>query len=117
MGMEQLSHMDAEHGPRMVDVGAKPATDREAVARGRVTMRPQTLEAVRSNVTPKGDVLSTARIAGIMAAKRTHELIPMCHPLALSFVGVDLVLGEDGGASRSRPRCGRPDRLGRRWRR
>ena len=96
--MEQLSHIDAEHGPRMVDVGGKPATDREAVARGRVTMRPETLEAIRSNVTPKGDVLSTARIAGVVAAKRTHELIPMCHPLMLSFVGVDLAPGEDGGS-------------------
>ena len=94
--MEQLSHIDAEHGPRMVDVGAKSATNREAVARGTVTMRPGTVAAIRSNATPKGDVLSTAQIAGIMAAKRTHELIPLCHPLALSFVGVAVALGEDG---------------------
>ena len=94
--MEKLSHIDPEHGPRMVDVGAKPSTHREAVARGSVTMRPETVAAIRSNTTPKGDVLSTAQIAGIMAAKRTHELIPMCHPLALSFVGVDLTFGEDG---------------------
>jgi cyclic pyranopterin phosphate synthase len=59
-------------------------------------MRPETADAIRSNATPKGDVLSTAQIAGIMAAKRTHELIPLCHPLALSFVGVDLTLGDDG---------------------
>jgi cyclic pyranopterin phosphate synthase len=80
----------------MVDVGTKASTDREAVARGTVTMQPATVDVIRSNTTPKGDVLSTAQIAGIMAAKRTHELIPLCHPLALSFVGVDLNLGEDG---------------------
>ncbi len=96
--MEQLSHIDSEHGPRMVDVGSKPVTVREAVARGHITMRPQTLEAIQRNATPKGDVLATAQIAGIMAAKRTHELIPMCHPLALSFVGVNLVAGQDAAS-------------------
>ncbi|MDA1095939.1 MAG: cyclic pyranopterin monophosphate synthase MoaC [Chloroflexi bacterium] len=93
--MERLSHIDPERGPRMVDVGSKLTTNREAVARGRVTMQPETLAAVRSNATPKGDVISTAQIAGVMAAKRTAELIPMCHPLALSFIGVDLSGGAD----------------------
>jgi cyclic pyranopterin monophosphate synthase len=75
----------------MVDVSAKAATERIAVAEGRVLMRPQTLAIVRSGDAKKGDVLGTARIAGIMAAKRTHELIPLCHPLALTQVEVDLV--------------------------
>ena len=75
----------------MVDVSAKAVTVRVAVAEGRVLMRPGTLAIVRSGDAKKGDVLGTARIAGIMAAKRTHELIPLCHPLALSQVEVDLV--------------------------
>jgi cyclic pyranopterin phosphate synthase len=75
----------------MVDVSAKAVTERVAVAEGRVLMRPQTLAIVRSGDAKKGDVLGTARIAGIMAAKRTHELIPLCHPLALTQVEVDLV--------------------------
>jgi cyclic pyranopterin monophosphate synthase len=74
----------------MVDVSAKPATEREASAEGRVLMQPATLDIVRKGDAKKGDVLGTARIAGIMAAKRTHELIPLCHPLALSQVEVDL---------------------------
>jgi len=74
----------------MVDVSAKPVTERVAVAQGRVVMKPQTLAIVRSGDAKKGDVLGTARIAGIMAAKRTHELIPLCHPLALSQVEVDV---------------------------
>ena len=73
----------------MVDVGAKPVTQRRAVAGGRITMSAGALEAIRNGNAPKGDVLSTARIAGIMAAKRTAELIPLCHPLALTKVGVD----------------------------
>jgi cyclic pyranopterin phosphate synthase len=75
----------------MVDVSAKAVTERVAVAEGRVLMRPETLAIVRSGDAKKGDVLGTARIAGIMAAKRTHELIPLCHPLALTQVDVDLV--------------------------
>ena len=73
----------------MVDVGAKPATDRRAVARALVRMAPATAAAVAAGDAPKGDVLGTARIAGIQAAKRTSELIPLCHPLALSYVGVE----------------------------
>ena len=73
----------------MVDVGAKPSTERRAVARARVRVSPETANAVAAGNAPKGDVLGTARIAGIQAAKRTSELIPLCHPLALTFVGVE----------------------------
>ena len=88
------THLDDTGAAHMVDVGAKPATQRRAVACGRITMSPDALDAIRSGNAPKGDVLSTARIAGIMAAKRTSELIPLCHPLPLSSVSVDLALGE-----------------------
>jgi cyclic pyranopterin phosphate synthase len=90
------THLDESGAASMVDVGAKPATPRRAVAAGRITMSPETLEAIRSGNAPKGDVLSTARIAGIMAAKRTADLIPLCHPLALTKVGVDFAWEEDG---------------------
>jgi cyclic pyranopterin phosphate synthase len=87
--MAELTHLD-EHGTaRMVDVGVKAVTHRVATASGRITMRPEALDAVRRGDTPKGDVLATARIAGIMAAKRTADLIPLCHPLALNLVSVD----------------------------
>jgi cyclic pyranopterin monophosphate synthase len=78
----------------MVDVGAKPVTDRRAVARASVRMSPDTAAAVARGDAPKGDVVGTARIAGIQAAKRTAELVPLCHPLALSFVDVTAELGE-----------------------
>ena len=80
----------------MVDVGAKAVTERRAVARAVVRMAPETIAAVRRGDAPKGDVLGTARIAGIQAAKRTSELIPLCHPLPLSFVDVRLAVVEDG---------------------
>jgi cyclic pyranopterin phosphate synthase len=86
-----LSHLGAQGEARMVDVSGKAATAREAVAEGRVLMRKSTLELVRHGNAKKGDVLGAARIAGIMAAKRTHELIPLCHPLQISKVGVDIV--------------------------
>jgi cyclic pyranopterin phosphate synthase len=85
-----FTHLDAEGRARMVDVADKAETERVAVAGARVVMRPETLERVRSGDVSKGDVLAVARIAGIMAAKRTAELIPLCHPLALTSVGVDL---------------------------
>ena len=88
---KKLSHLGAGGEARMVDVSAKPQTSRVAVAEGRVVMRPQTLDIVRRGDAKKGDVLGAARIAGIMAAKRTHELIPLCHPLALSQVEIDAV--------------------------
>jgi cyclic pyranopterin phosphate synthase len=86
---EKLTHLDPAGRARMVDVSDKPANDRRAVARAVVRVSAETAEAVRAGNTPKGDVLGTARIAGIQAAKRTSELIPLCHPLALSFVGVE----------------------------
>ena len=85
-----LTHIDSSGEARMVDVSEKPATERIAVAEGRVVMSKATLELILSGNAKKGDVLGTARIAGIMAAKRTHELIPLCHPLALSKVSVDI---------------------------
>jgi cyclic pyranopterin phosphate synthase len=86
----ELSHLDDAGQARMVDVGGKAQTDRRAVARGVVRMSPETAAAVARGDAPKGDVVSTARIAGIQAAKRTSELIPLCHPLALSFIDVAL---------------------------
>ena len=86
-----LSHLAAGGEARMVDVSAKPETERVAVAEGRVIMQPATLDVVLKGDAKKGDVLGAARIAGIMAAKRTHELIPLCHPLMLAKVDVDLV--------------------------
>lgn len=88
--MARLTHIDDRGDARMVDVSDKPATTRTAIAAGFITMQPATLELMNSGNAPKGDVLATARIAGIMAAKRTHELIPLCHPLALSKVVVTL---------------------------
>jgi cyclic pyranopterin phosphate synthase len=85
-----LTHIDSSGEARMVDVSEKPATERVAVAEGQVVMSKETLKLIRSGNAKKGDVLGTARIAGIMAAKRTHELIPLCHPLALSKVTVDI---------------------------
>jgi cyclic pyranopterin phosphate synthase len=89
-GQKKLTHLSARGEARMVDVSAKAVTEREAVAEGCVVMQAATLDVVRQGNAKKGDVLGTARIAGIMAAKRTHELIPLCHPLAISQVEVDL---------------------------
>ena len=90
------THLDETGAAHMVDVGAKPATQRRAVAGGRIAMTPQALEAIRSGNAPKGDVISTARIAGIMAAKRTADLIPLCHPIALSSVIVEFLWEANG---------------------
>jgi cyclic pyranopterin phosphate synthase len=89
--MSTLTHLDEQGQARMVDVGAKPQTARSATASGRIRMSPEALIAIREGSGPKGDVLAAARIAGIMAAKRTGELIPLCHPLALDAVTVDFV--------------------------
>lgn len=86
----ELTHIDQSGKAQMVDVSAKPATERTARATGAVIMRPETLALALSGDARKGDVLAVARIAGIMAAKRTHELIPLCHPLALSKIAVDI---------------------------
>ena len=92
--MSKLTHLD-EHGrAHMVDVGAKPDTERIAVARGEVHMQKETFDLIRAGQIKKGDVLTVAQIAGISASKRTSELIPLCHPLFLSKVDVDLVLDE-----------------------
>ena len=91
-----LSHIDEGGNARMVDVGGKDVTDRRAVAAAHVRVSPETATAVREGNAPKGDVVGTARIAGIQAAKRTAELIPLCHPLPLSFVDVQITVGTDG---------------------
>jgi cyclic pyranopterin phosphate synthase len=88
--LTELTHFDAQGRATMVDVSAKAETERVAVARGRVVMAPATLARIQAGTTAKGDVLGVARIAGIMAAKRTSELIPLCHPLMLSKVTMDL---------------------------
>ena len=92
----RLSHLDDTGAVRMVDVGNKPVTAREAVARGRITMSREALRQVRAGVLKKGDPLQVARLAGIMAAKRTADLIPLCHPLPLSHIDVQLLPGRDG---------------------
>lgn len=93
--MTKLTHLDDSGAAHMVDVGGKTAAARRAVASGRITMSPGALEAIRRGNAPKGDVLATARIAGIMAAKRTGDLIPLCHPLALEAVTIDFAFEND----------------------
>lgn len=93
---DKLTHLDEAGNARMVDVGGKAATQRIAIASGRIRMSAEALAAIRHGDVPKGDVLATARIAGIMAAKKTAELIPLCHPLALDAVTLDFALEEDG---------------------
>jgi cyclic pyranopterin monophosphate synthase len=88
---KKLTHLSGSGEVRMVDVSAKPATEREAVAEGRVVMQRKTLAIVRKGDAKKGDVLAVARIAGIQAAKRTHELIPLCHPLPISQITIDIM--------------------------
>ena len=94
--MSKLTHIDGDGAAHMVDVSNKADTVREARAEGMITMAPETLEAIRANAMKKGDVLATARIAGIMAAKKTSDLIPLCHPLALSKVSVEFEFLDDG---------------------
>ncbi len=94
----RLSHLDESGRARMVDVTAKDETVRVAVARGRIVMRPDTLRLLLSGEIAKGNVLTTAQVAGIMAAKRTHELIPMCHPLLLTGIAVDVDPSEAASA-------------------
>ena len=93
--MAELSHADSTGQAKMVDVSDKPVTARYARATGSIRMKPETLEAIRRNSLAKGDVLSVARVAGIMAAKRTAELIPLCHSLPLSDIQVELTLDEE----------------------
>jgi cyclic pyranopterin monophosphate synthase len=96
--MTDLTHLDEEGTARMVDVGAKESAPRRAVARAVVRMTPETAALVSAGDAPKGDVLGVARIAGIQAAKRTGELIPLCHPIGLDHVDVDAKLDVDAGA-------------------
>ena len=94
--MSKLTHIDGDGAAHMVDVGDKADTVREARAEGRIAMKSEVLEAIKANAMKKGDVLATARIAGIMAAKKTSDLIPLCHPLALTKVAVDFTFLDDG---------------------
>ncbi|MCJ8159520.1 cyclic pyranopterin monophosphate synthase MoaC [Sphingomonas sp. LaA6.9] len=96
--MSRLTHLDETGAARMVDVSGKAATAREATATGRITMSAEAAQAIRDGLVKKGDVLAVARIAGIMAAKKTSDLIPLCHPLPLSSVEIDLV-PDDGGVT------------------
>lgn len=98
-GSSKLSHLDEEGHARMVNVGDKPDTERVAIAGGRITMLPETLALIQAGGLKKGDVLTVAQIAGIQAAKRTHELIPMCHPLLLTHIAVELTPTEAEGRS------------------
>ena len=95
---KKLTHVDEKGRIRMVDVGAKPATAREAVARGHIRLSAEALKLIRSGRTKKGDPLQTARLAGIMAAKQTSALIPLCHPIALTHADVQISAAEDGYA-------------------
>lgn len=108
--MNGLTHLDESGQARMVDVGGKPETARSATASGRIRMSPQALQAIRDGSGPKGDVLAAARIAGIMAAKKTGELIPLCHPLALDAVTVDFAF--EGDAIRATARASLTGRTG-----
>lgn len=96
--MSGLTHFDDDGKARMVDVSAKAETEREAVARGRVLMQPATLALIRAGRAEKGDVIGTARLAGIMAAKRTGDLIPLCHPLPIASVALEFAFDEAANA-------------------
>lgn len=108
--MAELTHLDAAGNARMVDVGGKAQTQRVAVASGRIAMSAPALAAIRAGDAPKGDVLAAARIAGIMAAKKTADLIPLCHPLALDSVTVDFAF--EDGAVRATARASLTGRTG-----
>jgi len=102
--MSEFSHLDAEGSARMVDVGEKPTQSRVAVATGRLVCQPGTITQLREKALPKGDALTVARIAAIQAAKSTAQLIPLCHVLPLSFVGVDFEVSDDAIAIRCEAR-------------
>lgn len=94
--MSELTHLDEQGKARMVDVAAKAETARVAVASGRILLAPETVQLLRDNAVPKGDVIAVARVAGIMAAKKTSELIPLCHPLPITKISLDFVILETG---------------------
>jgi cyclic pyranopterin phosphate synthase len=106
--MADLTHLGADGAAHMVDVSAKANTAREAVAEGRITMSAEALEAVRAGNIKKGDVLGTARIAGIMAAKKTSELVPLCHPLMLSKIAIAFEFEDHGIRAEARVRLNGP---------
>src|SRR5919204_4417215 len=108
----RLTHLDRRGRARMVDVSAKPITHREAVARGEVVLRRETLARIAAGALPKGDVLGVARLAGIMAAKRTAELVPLCHPLPLSHVDVEVTPDPAGARVRIESRVAVEARTG-----
>lgn len=99
--MSRLTHLDESGAARMVDVGAKPETRRVAVAEGRIRMGAEALAAIRAGTVGKGDVLAVARVAGIMAAKKTSDLVPLCHPLLLDAVRLDLAFAADAVEARA----------------
>lgn len=101
----ELTHINEQGRARMVDVTRKEVTFRQAEAEGRVRMRPETVALIRAGGAPKGDVLAAAQVAGVMAAKRTHELIPMCHPLRLTAVDLSFTLEESAVHIRSKVKC------------
>ncbi len=96
--MEELTHIDASGRAKMVDVSGKPDTQREAVAKGRLRMKPSTLDLINKGGVAKGDVLAAAQLAGIMAAKQTSQMIPLCHPVLIGDIKVDFNLDEENGA-------------------
>ncbi len=95
--MKKLTHIDKQGRPKMVDVSSKPSTEREAIAKGSVYMKKETFKLITKGKIPKGDVLSVAKLAGIMAAKRTSEIIPLCHPLNITSVDIDFKFNEKKG--------------------
>lgn len=110
--MAELTHLDASGAARMVDVGDKPETRREAVAQARVCMQPETMRLLRAGAHAKGDVLTVARVAGIQAAKKCAELIPLCHPLMLSSIDVDFSLDVETSTVHITARCRLEGRTG-----
>lgn len=103
--MNKLSHTDKDGKARMVDVGQKPEQQRTAIAEGKISLSAETIKLIKDNEVKKGDVLTVAEIAGIQAAKRTSELIPLCHPLALTKVKITTELADDGVKVRGEARC------------
>jgi cyclic pyranopterin phosphate synthase len=101
MDEERLSHLDEDGHVRMVDVGGKDETDRVAIAEAKVSMEPGTRDRLFAGDLPKGDALAVARVAGIMAAKRTAELIPLCHPIAITSVSIEVISSEHGASVRA----------------
>ena len=110
--MEKLTHLDEKGHARMVDVAAKAVTHRQAVARGKVLMKPETAALIQEGGLPKGDVFSTARVAGIMAAKKTWELIPMCHPLEITHIELSFLCDVSAGEVVIEARTGTVGRTG-----